>query len=273
MTRSLGDELRTQGRGVTGALLVVGLSTLFTMETWWLSWRLPVGHLVVAAAVGLAFVFLIVRSVGFRQEGEGDEGSPVRLVTDFAELLLQSFVAAFVILLAFGVVRVSDPLQTVVRMGLVQVVPLGFGAAVANALLAESDQHRERQRFPENLGVFTLGAAFFAVPMAPTEEVVVIARNAGWVRIAGLVVLSVAVVHLVLHELEFRGQDHRVEGRSAGYLVGTSVTVYAVGVLVSVALLLGFGQFNGRPLQEWVQLAVVLSFPAAAGASAGEVVL
>jgi hypothetical protein len=38
-------------------------------------------------------------------------------------------------------------------------------------------------------------------------------------------------------------------------------------------LLFGVGQFEGRNLPELVQMVIVVSFPGATGASAGEVVL
>jgi putative integral membrane protein (TIGR02587 family) len=273
MAQAVIEELRTQGRGVTGALLVVGVSMLVTMETWWLSRRLPILHLLVFAAVGLGVVFALVRSVGFRRlDGDGQE-SAWRVVADFGELVMQSVVAALVVLLAFGVVTLGDSPSTVVRMALVQVVPFGFGAALANRLLGQTDAPIEEEAFPHNLSVFALGAVFLSLPVAPTEEVVVIARNAGWPRLAALVVLSVGVVHLVLHELEFRGHRDRIEGRTHLLQIGTAATAYTVALAVCVVLLLGFGQFDGRGFGEWVQLTVVLGFPAATGASAGEVVL
>ncbi|WP_436928008.1 DUF2391 family protein [Halosimplex amylolyticum] len=272
MSNAVLDALRTQGRGVTGALLVVGVAMVLTMEIWWLSWRLPILHLVGFATVGLGTVFVLTRKVGFRDGNGGDE--PLhRILADFAELVAQSFVAALVVLLVFGVVTLGDPVSSVVRLGLVLVVPFGFGAALANRLLGETDAPIEEEAFPHNLAVFTLGAVFFAFPIAATEEVVVIARNAGWPRLAVLVVLSVGVVHLVLHELEFRGHRDRIEGRTHVLQLGTAATAYVVGLAVAVVLLLGFGQFDGRSLTEWVQLTIVLGFPAAAGASAGEVVL
>lgn len=273
MAEAVLSELRTQGRGVAGALLVVGVSMLVTMETWWLSWRLPIAHLVAFAAVGLAVVFVLVRSVGFRRlDGDGREPT-LRVVTDFAELVTQSIVAALVVLVTFGVVEAGDSPSSVVRLALVQSVPFGFGAALANRLLGETDAPIEEEAFPHNLTVFALGALFLSLPVAPTEEVVVIARNAGWPRLAAVVVLSVGVVHLVLHELEFRGHRDRIEGRTHFLQLGTAAMAYVVALAVAAVLLLGFGQFTDRSLIEWVQLTVVLGFPAAAGASAGEVVL
>ena len=274
MPDSLGAVLRDQGRGITGALLVAGLSSLFTMETWWLGWRLPLPYLLGYAFFGLVAVFVITRNIGFREEeSKRPQRNRYRLVTDFSELVLQSFVAAYGVLLAFGVVEVGDSLITVVRMGLIQVVPLGFGASVANALLAETDGEIRESTFPQYLGTFAVGAAFVAFPLAPTEEVEVVAVHAGWLRLAVLVVLSVATVYLVLFELRFRGYRGRIEARSTRRQLGSSFVAYAVGVTVAVALLFSFGHFAGTTFAEGVAQTIVLAFLASVGASAGEVVL
>lgn len=268
------EELRDQGRGIVGALLIVGLASLYTMETWGLGLRLPLFSLVVYAIVGLAVVLLITRYVGFRSEEEGrTERDPLRIAASFAELVFQSFIAAYVVLLAFGIVEVGDSLVTVARLGLIQVVPLGFGAAVSNRLLSESGEDLNEASFPRNLPTFALGAVFMAFPVAPTEEIELIALTAGWARLSALVVLSVLVVHLVLHELEFRGHGSRIEDRPLPVQLGTAFTVYAVGVAVSVALLAAFGHFAGTTPAEWIQQTIVLAFIASTGASAGEVVL
>lgn len=271
MSESLGTVLRNQGRGITGALLVVGLSFLYTMETWWLGWRLPLPYLLGYAFVGLVVVFIVTRNVGFK-EGE-TRGDRYRVVTEFSELVLQSFVAAYGVLLVFGVVEFGDSLITVVRMGLIQVVPLGFGASLANALLADTDGEVRESTFPRYLGTFAIGAAFVAFPVAPTEEVEVIALHAGWLRLAVLVVLSVATVYLVLYELQFRGHRDRIERRSPHGQLGTALVAYAVGATVAVALLASFGHFAETTFAERVAQTIVLSFLASIGASAGEVVL
>lgn len=274
MNEALAEELRDQGRGITGALLVAGLSFLYTMETWWLGWRLPLLYLLVYAFVGLAAVFVVTRNVGFRREEEAEtQEDLVRVAANFAELVLQSFVAAYVVLLAFGVVEVGDPPIDVVRLGLIQVVPLGLGAAVANRLLRQSETEVSEASFPRNLPTFAFGAAFVTFPVAPTQEVEVIALNAGWFRLAALVVLSVAVVYVVLYELQFRGHRSRIEDRSRLAQVGSAFVAYGVGAVVAVAMLVSFGHFAGTTVAEWVQQTIVLSFLASIGASAGEVVL
>lgn len=274
MTRTYRDVLRDQGRGIAGALIVAGLSFFYTMESWWLGWRLQMGHLVVYAVVGLVGVLVITQQIGFQETAEGETRRTLSwLAADFAELVLQSFVTAYLVLLAFGVVEAGQAPVTVVRMGLLLVVPLGFGAAVANLLLSQSEEDVTEESFPHNVPTYVLGAAFVSFPAAPTEEIAVIAVYAGWPRLAGVVAISVAVAYFVLYELEFRGQRARRESRSWPMQVGSAFFVYVVGVVVAATFLLAFGHFDGTTLEEQVQLTIVLSFMASTGASAGEVVL
>lgn len=268
------EVLRDQGRGVAGALLIVGTTFLYTMETWWLAWELPMTSLLGYAFAGLAVVFLVTRNVGFRRdEDRRRKRRSWRLLTDYSELLLQSFLTAYLVLLLLGIIDLNESPATIVRLGLLQVVPLGFGASLANVVLAESEDDSPEGDFPRNVAVFSLGAMFVVFPVAPTQEMEVIARHMDWERTALLVVAALAVSHLLLYELDFRGQSMRVEGRTKGYQVGTAFVVYAVAALVSIALLAAFGHFAGTTLTEGVQQIVVLSFPASIGASAGEVVI
>lgn len=273
MARSPEEVLRDQGRGITGALMVLGLTVLYTLEMWHIAGGLPMYHLLAYAATGLVAVYAVTTHVGFHAGDEPREIGLPRAALDFTELVFQSFVAAYVSLLAMGIVDPSDSLTTVVRLGLVQVVPLGFGAAVANRLLAQSDGGVEEESFPANVSTFAFGALFFTFPIAPTEEVILIALRAGWLRLASLVVLSVLVVNLVLYELQFRGHGSRIEGSPRFVQIGTSFVTYVVGIAVSVVLLAAFGHFDGADLQGMVQMTIVLGFPASVGGAAGEVVL
>lgn len=274
MARTYRDVLRDQGRGIAGALFVVGLSSLYTMESWWIGWQLPLWSLIGYAVVGLLGVLVITRRIGFQEEAEDrTRRSPRKIAADFAELVLQSFLTAYLVLLVFGVLDAGQSLITVVRLGLIQVVPLGFGAAVANRLLSSTDAEIEEATFPRNVPTYLLGAVFVTFPVAPTDEVRVIAAHAGWVQLAGIVGMSVVIVYLVLYELEFRGQRSRRESRPRYAQVGSAFLVYTIGVVVAVAFLVAFGQFAGTTVTEWVQQTIVLAFVASTGASASEVVL
>lgn len=267
-------ELQEQGRGVIGALVVVGISFLHTMEAWWLGWQLPVRILLVYAVLGLVFVLAITRSIGFREEEQDQQVDLLRLVTDFTELVLQSFVTAYAVWLLFGIIEIGDSLITIARLGLFLVVPLGFGAALANQLFkGTKDESDETLQFPRNLAIFALGAAFIVAPISLTQEMELMAAHAGWGRLAVIVAVSVPTAYFTLYELEFQGQQQRVGDRSVSMMVGRSFTVYLVALVVSAGLLASFGHFSSTPVAVWIQEIIVLGFPATIGASASQIII
>lgn len=274
MTRGFATILRDQGRGVVGAL-IVSIELLFTMEMWWHGWQLPTAWLFVYTVVGLGVVLAITRPVGFRQAEEGRRSTVRSAVTDFTELLLQSFVTAYVVLLLFGIIDLGDSASVVTRLGLLFVVPLGFGAALANGVLKASEEEPgETDRpFYRRLGVFAVGAVFVSMTMAPTDEMPLMAAYASWPRLGLVLVLSVLVAYLVLFELEFRGHAARTADRTVREQAGHSVVACAVGLVVAAGLLAAFGQFRGTPVTVWVQMTIVLGLPASIGASGARVVL
>jgi putative integral membrane protein (TIGR02587 family) len=268
------DELREQGRGVAGALLVLGVSFAYTMEVWWLAAEISAVRLVGFAVVGLALVVPVTRGVGFRTEG-GDAGSATRspLWVEFAEVVLQGLFAGYAMLLLLGVIDLDSPPLLAVKTGLLLVVPLAFGAALANELLSGEQEEMPEASFPVNLGVFTVGAVFIAAPIAPTDELAVLAARSGWVNAGAILLATLTLTHLMLYELDFRGQADRLQGRSRWRQLGQACLVYALALVVAVGLLLALGDTGGDPLPTWVQKSVVLSLPTGIGASAARVVI
>lgn len=274
VTSGLAKELREQGRAIVGAFLVVGVTFVMTMETWWLGWQLPAWHLLLYAFAGLALVMVITRSISFRseeQQTDGQRNDVRRYLTDSAELVLQSFVAAYVSLLMFGLIELGDPFLIVARLGLVLVVPLGFGAALANELL-KGGQSSQRS-YPKTLAVFALGSVFLSAPIAPTQEMKRMAAHAGWPRHGIVIVVTLLVTYLMLYELELQGQNRRLKGESRLMQWSQPFVVYLIGFAAAFALLAGFGQFTGTTYSVWVQQTVILAFPASIGGSAAQVII
>ena len=331
---------------MAGALLVLGITFTYTIETWWLAVEIPAMHLVGLVAVGLALVVPVTRTVGFRTDsldeddggtdgergGEGgaaeeetderdanetesgaeeddaesdDEDPPEldrgrveealrageedveealeeKIPAQFArspmwvealEAVFQAFFVGYIALFLLGVIDLGDPPLVIVRTGLVQVVPLAFGAALANEVLSVEQAQITEAAFPRSLGVFAMGAVFFAAPIAPTEEVAILAARTSWVRIVGVMFATLVGTYLILYVLEFRGQSGRLEGRSWwGQLEGTCM-VYAVGLVVAAGMLLAFTETASDPFASEVRQTVLLAFPAAIGASGARVVL
>lgn len=277
---TLDRVVRNQTRGITGALIVAGVTTLLTAETWRLAWERPAHHLILYAIGGLGVVLLITRSSGFRveEEDDGAQYDPLRLVVDFAQLALQSVVAALLVLLMYGVVDLSTPAHLIARMALLQLVPLGFGAALANRLLHEmEDQQRgnaDQRSLPSNVAVFAAGGIFFAMPLGASIEMNILAAGADWAHLGAIISVSLLTAYLVLYELEFRGQSRRTVDRERAAVIhaGQVCIVYVVGLTVSAALLWGFGYLSLSPAVN-VQKLVVLSFPTTVGGAAARVIL
>jgi putative integral membrane protein (TIGR02587 family) len=275
MNDPLLDELREQGRGFVGALFAVGLTFLYTMESWQLGKTLPMSHLLVYVIVGIGGIVILTHRIGFRKEDRiassaADPG--LALVVESAEILFQSFLAAYVGLFFLGILTFDDTLSTAIRLGLIEVVPLGFGAALANQLVMADEDTEYENYLPRNVAVFIVGALFIASTIAPTQEIEIIATQIGWIRTLGIGLLSVTLTYITLFELEFRGHQERID-RSLRAQVETALTAYAVGVLVSIGLLTAYGHFIGVSVPVMVQETILLAFPASLGAAGAEVVV
>lgn len=190
---ALTRELRDIGRSVVGALLL-GLPLLYTMETWWLGWRLPAWMVLTYAFGGLVLVSVVVHHVGFHKGHAEKEEHLRKEVLDFFELFMTSFLTGVLVLFMFGIIEFAEDLGDVVRLALIQVVPLGLGAAITNRALGSAEsENKESVDFRREGAIFALGAIFFILPVAPTEEMELIAAHAGPYRMVGIVVASLLV--------------------------------------------------------------------------------
>lgn len=252
--------------------LLLGLPLLYTMETWWLAWTLPAPLLGLFAFVGLAVVSVVVHFVGFSPGHDGPR-SLRELGQDFAELVVQSAVAAFAVLWLFGLVGGEHPWHDTVRLMLIEIVPVSFGAAVANRMLRAGEEDEDAP-FGREMATFALGAIFLAFPVAPTEEIELIAARSGYLKLAVLVVTSVLVTYLALYELQFRGTSARGRVRNSRWLqLGEASAGYAVALALSASLLAGYGHFAGRSVPEIAQQVVVLGQLSSFGGALARVVI
>ena len=275
MTGGLRQKLHDFARAVIGAMML-GMPLLYTMETWWLGWRLSAWLILAWAVVGLALISLLVHLVGFRKHVDERRQPWWAEVTDFFELLATSFLAGLFVLYLFGIAEWGDDLGQVVRLGLIEVVPLGLGAAVTNrALAGAEDNGDEPPQFGREMGIFALGALFFSLAVAPTEEMELIAAHAGPLRLIFVILASLLIAYVALYELQFSGSAGRVSGAQSKWLqAGETVTGYAISVLVAGVLLWGYGHFDGAMTHmEMAQKTVVLAFVGSLGGAAARVVL
>lgn len=270
--QALVRESKDLGRGVAGAL-IFGTPFLLTMETWQIAWTHPAWLVLPTAFAAVLLVIGLSYAAGFRR---GEEDGPQTLYawsTEAAQVVFQSLAAAAVVLMLYGIMEWREPWVVAARLSILQIVALGLGAALANRMLAQDGDGMEGKPLLKKTALFALGALFFILHIAPTEEVLYLASHAGWLRLAGIMVFTLLVAELVLFELEFRGQGGRAGKRSTLLHWGESFYVFFLALAVSAATLLAFGQWSGQPPAVWVQTSVVLALPATIGGSAARVVV
>jgi putative integral membrane protein (TIGR02587 family) len=115
------------------------------------------------------------------------------------------------------------------------------------------------------------GALFFAMNVAPTEEMILIAYKATPVHVLALMGISLLLLHLIVFNAGFAGQeeaDHPVTAAFHFTLPG-----YAIALGVSLFVLFVFGRTEGDWLPGIVQKVAVLGFPASIGAAAARLLV
>src|SRR5690606_10877360 len=115
---------------------------------------------------------------------------------------------------------------------------------------------------------------FLSLNVAPTDEVLHIAHTMTPWRELLLLAVSIAIMHVFVYFVEFRGPIHVAPGATPTSLFFRYTVVgYAIVLAVSLFLLWVFGRVDGPAQGELVSTAVVLSFPGAVGAAAARRVL
>lgn len=277
MEEALADELREQGRGIVGALFVLGVTATYTQEIWWLGQSLSAEGVLAYSTAGMILVYLASRAIGFREATE-DHRRPYGLgeLVDFAEVVLQGLVTSLVALWLLGMLSLGDSLVLVVRRTLFLTVPYALGAAVADTLLSgaeEDDDPIVGDREETRALAFVAGALFICFPIAPTAEVLVMANRMDWLRLFAIAVVSLGTAYLTLYTVEFRGQGRRLHESTRPGRVGLTCTAYVFALGTAALLLAGFGAFTETSYAMWVRQTVVLGFPASVGAAGAGVVL
>ena len=119
-----------------------------------------------------------------------------------------------------------------------------------------------------------IGAIFFAMSIAPTEEMILIAFKMTHWHIVALSIATLLMMHAFVYVVKFRGQETSPEDVSAASVfLRYTVVGYALVLLISLYLLWTFGRTDGMSANEITKVAVVVSFPGALGAAASRLIL
>ena len=260
--------VRDLARAFAGAL-VFNIPLLMTMEMWEQGVTMERWRLLTFILAGLPLLYGLAYYAGFstRRGFRND-------MLDTAVALAVGFVTASVLLILFGVVQWNAPPHEAIGMVALQAVPGAMGALLARRQLSRDgggDTDEDEASYLGELFLMAAGALFFALNIAPTEEIILIAYKATALHVLALIALSLLLLHLIVFNAGFAGQeeaDHPLHAFMHFTLPG-----YAIALGISLFALYVFGRTDGLSVQGVAQSAIVLGFPAAIGAAAARLLV
>lgn len=258
------------GRAFAGAL-VFNIPLLMTMEMWEQGVVMGRWRLLVFILAGLPLLYGLAYYAGFSKRR-----GLVNDALDTAVALAVGFVTASLLLILFGVVEWDAPPREALGMVALQAVPGAMGALLARRQLSgdgggDGDTDENSASYVGELFLMAAGALFFALNIAPTEEIVLIAYKASPAHILALIAVSILLLHLIVFKAGFAGQEEA--DRPAVAFLHFTLPGYAIALGVSLSTLALFGRVDGHSLAGVVQTLIVLGFPAAIGAAAARLLV
>lgn len=272
-------ELRDVVRAVSGGLLF-GVPLLYTMEVWWVGSHTTAPQMAGLLLLLIGPVFVLNKTAGFRADPDVRTRDAL---ADTIEAVAIGIVVASVVLVVLREVTVETPRRLALGKVLYESVPFSLGIGVAHHFLhggrsgpLDDDSPSgpggasDATRGPlADVGAATIGAAFVAFSIAPTDEVPMIASAMGPAWLLVLLGASLLASYAIVFAAGFSRQElrHRQQGVLQRPATETVVS-YLIALVVAAALLWLF-QRGLRPWPSLLGRVVVLGFPAAIGGAAG----
>jgi putative integral membrane protein (TIGR02587 family) len=285
-------ELKDLLRAVAGGS-IVGMPLLYTMEMWYHGATLSPWHQlgVLGAMLVVNFAFCLVS--GFRHDS-GVAEAVMEAVTSVGIALVYSGL----ILLLIGTIDPPTSLAESVGKVLLEAAAVSLGVSFADvhfrgkSRTGENDDQGREDAKPDDepkpspaelermqlradlldVSATVAGSTLFALNIAPTEEVLLIASRLGPVQLLALLAFTVGLCYVILYASGFENQPVYVRGVFQSAWAETVMTV-AVSLLAGLALMWLLGEreilSDRAPL---VAGAVVLGLPATVGGAAGRLI-
>ena len=269
--RSISETIRDHVRAAVGGLLV-GLPLLWTMEMWEHGSTLP--SLKLLALFALAFVIVVGFNAlsGFRRERTW-----VELLLDAVQGLGLSIAVAAAMLFILGRLEPELGLQTLVGRIALLTIPVAFGSALAATVLSEQEEGSDEDPVGPigRLLVAAGGALYFALNVAPTDEVRLLGSEADVPLLLMAIVASLGISLAIIFLVDMPGgrKGMRSGDGPLSHPLGETIAAYAIALLVALILLASFGLNDGLGLRALVGYVVMLGTLASFGSAAGRLLL
>lgn len=272
-------------RGASGGLLF-GVPLLYTMEVWWTGGHSEPHEMAAVLALVLIPVYVLNRTAGFREIRDRRFADAA---ADTIEAVALGLVVTTLVLILLREITLDTPLGAGLGKVVYESVPFCLGIGVARHFLhgnriADDDEasggngedaQDEGRTYGAlaDLGASTIGAVFFALNIAPTDEILVIARamTPAWLLV--VVGASLVVSYAVVFVAGFSRQDERHASRGLFQRpITETIICYLLALLAALVLLWTF-QRGLEPWPDTLGRVVVLGFPAAIGGAAGRLAI
>jgi putative integral membrane protein (TIGR02587 family) len=263
-------------RAFAGAL-IFGTALLMTMEMWWLGFYMAPARLALFTLLAVLLMVRIAHDQGFEVSVTW-RASTIDAFVGYAV----GVVTAAVVLPLLGIIQPGMAWEEVIGKIAIQAIPGAIGALLARSQLGENDEQHddststqsEPVRYGAELYTMIVGALFVAFNVAPTEEMELISFMMTPSLGIATVLLSLAIMHAFVYEVDFRG-EHKRSADEGFWTIFLRFTVvgYALVLLVCLYLLWTFGRLDSTSVSAALMMTIVLGFPGALGAAAARLIL
>jgi putative integral membrane protein (TIGR02587 family) len=259
-----------------GGALIFSLPLLQTMEMWQLGFYIDHLHLALLLVLVIPLLIGLSHFIGFE--------ATFRLKDDMVDAFVAyavGYTTAALVLFLFGVIELNNmPTGELTGKIALQSVPGSIGALLAQSQFgaegsrSQRAQWRQQPSYACELFLMAVGALLLALPVAPTEEMVLIAHRMSPWRTVALALVSVLIMHAFVYAAGFRRQHVVAPNTPRGSLfLRFTVVGYAIVLLISLYILWTFGRIEGSDVLDSLSVVTVLAFPAAIGAAAARLIL
>ena len=262
--RSLRDFTRAAGGG-----LIVGLPLLFTMEVWFRGTSLPWWQLLLLLAVAYVVDFGYNVTSGFRRERSYGQVALDSVVTMGLGVMI-----AFAVLVALGRIDGDSGIRDAAGRVALEAIPIAFGASVASSQLSGEDGAGGLSANAyARLFVAAGGALLFALNVAPTDEVVLLAAGLSPLMLIVLVGLTLLLTLGLVFFADFGGGRLRCGDGLLDHPGTETLAAYAISLAMSLLLLWSFGRTDGAGVAAVAAMTVVLAVVASVGAAIARLIV
>lgn len=277
VTRSLRDYVRAIGGG-----LLIGMPLLFTMEMWFHGFLLPGWKilLLLVVATGIVVGYSVVS--GFRREPTFRD-----VLVDVVETMGISIVVAAVALLLLGRIGPGSGIGDAAGKIALEAVAVAFGVSLAGTQMSgvsRAEDDSQETGAPEvmppgerpfaRLFVAAGGALLFALNVAPTDEIPLLAVALSWWQLLLLMAATYLVTLAIVFYADFLGgRSQEVIDSPLDQPLSETTAAYAISLVVAALMLWAFGRTDEIGLAAIAGMTVVLAVVASFGAAVGRLLV